>query len=119
MTSRNHPFALPTWEAKQYHDPEGRHITHHVCVRGELPENVPEFVGQAVILERNQQGQTRHTPFAFPITADDLEAAFRLFDASRDHAFEQWRQQQAEQAAARGLVVPNAQQAKDILRRIE
>ena len=105
----------PMWEAKQYHDPEGRHITHHVCLRGELPEAVPEFVGHCMLIERNGEA-VRHAPFVFPIHADDLDAAFRLFDAAKDDAFERWRRQQAQQAAGQGLVVPNAQQARDILK---
>ena len=115
------PFALPMWEAKQYHDPEGRHITHHVCVRGELPDAVPEFLGHCLILQRNDQGQIAgQLPFVFPIRADDLGSAFRLFDPAKDEAFEQWRRQQAQQAAqAGGLVVPNAQQARDILHRVK
>jgi len=88
------PFAMPFWRLDDHQDETGVVVREHVPTRGDLPANVPRFVGKGDFALTDPVGQVivKETIW-FPIEASSLAEAFVRFEAHAKPAWEAWRQE--------------------------
>lgn len=75
------PFVV---EIHTYANEKGHRIEERRLVSGELPGRYPAFLGHAIFIMEDSQGNKEQTPISFPIIAPDVATAFLKYTRMRD-----------------------------------